>query len=468
MIKLRKEKYTNMKQILPLIWITVLLAFPSKKDFSKAFIQVASNGNPAVVSIVSEKVIEQRYHQYFSPFGDQFPQGESRGHSLGSGVIIDSDEGYIITNNHVIEDAEEIKVIMFDKREMKATIVATDPPSDLAVIKVDPGGLSTVDLGNSDKLSVGEWVVAIGSPFGLHLNHTVTAGIVSAVGRSSVISRNNFEDFIQHDAAINPGNSGGALFNLDGELVGINTAIATDGYSRANAGVGFAIPINMVKRVMEDLISDGKVTRGWLGVQIQDVDEGMAKALRLKERNGAIISQVIKNSPAEDAGVEEQDVIIAVDGVKVADSSNLKNLISSGRPDDKTKLTVIRDGHERNLIVTLGTRPGEKELAETFRYGEKLFDVLGLRVETLKNVDGKELRADSPNGVKVVDIKKGSPAYDNNIKRGDIITEVSKSIIKNDNDYESELDTFSEGDTIMLRIIRNGSPLYVAFEIKFR
>ena len=184
MIELRKEKYTNMKQILPLIWITVLLAFPSKKDFSKAFIQVASNGNPAVVSIVSEKVIEQRYHQYFSPFGDQFPQGESRGHSLGSGVIIDSDEGYIITNNHVIEDAEEIKVIMFDKREMKATIVATDPPSDLAVIKVDPGGLSTVDLGNSDKLSVGEWVVAIGSPFGLHLNHTVTEGIVSAVGRS--------------------------------------------------------------------------------------------------------------------------------------------------------------------------------------------------------------------------------------------------------------------------------------------
>ena len=466
MIKLRKEKYTNMKQILPLIWITVLLAFPSKKDFSKAFIQVASNGNPAVVSIVSEKVIEQRYHQFFSPFGDQFPQGESRGHSLGSGVIIDSDEGYIITNNHVIEDAEEIKVIMFDKREMKATIVATDPPSDLAVIKVDPGGLSTVDLGNSDKLSVGEWVVAIGSPFGLHLNHTVTAGIVSAVGRNSVISRNNFEDFIQHDAAINPGNSGGALFNLDGELVGINTAIATDGYSRANAGVGFAIPINMVKRVMEDLISDGKVTRGWLGVQIQDVDEGMAKALRLKERNGAIISQVIKNSPAEDAGVEEQDVIIAVDGAKVADSSNLKNLISSGRPEDKTKLTVIRDGHERNLIVTLGTRPGEKELAETFRYGEKLFDVLGLRVETLKNVDGKELRADSPNGVKVVDIKKGSPAYDNNIKRGDIITEVSKSIIKNENDYESEIEAFSEGDTIMLRIIRNGSPLYVAFEIE--
>ena len=453
-----------MKNISPLIWITFLLAFPSKQEFSEAFIKVASNGNPAVVSIVSEKVIEQNYNQYFSPFGDQFPQGKSRGHSLGSGVIIDSDEGYIITNNHVIDDAEDIKVILYDKREVRGTIVATDPPSDLAVIKVDPNGLSTVALGNSDQLSVGEWVVAIGSPFGLHLNHTVTAGIVSAIGRSSVISRNNFEDFIQHDAAINPGNSGGALFNLDGELVGINTAIATDGYSRANAGVGFAIPINMVKRVMEDLISDGKVTRGWLGVQIQDVDEGMAKALQLNGWNGAIISQVIKNSPAEDAGVEKQDVIIAVNGVKVDDSSNLKNLISSGRPHDKTKLTLIRDGHEKKLTVTLGIRPGEKELAETYRYGEKLFDILGLRVETFENRDPKNL--DYVNGVKIVEVKKDSPASDNNINRGDIITEMGKTSIKEKNEYDLELESYSKGNTIMLRIVRNGSPLYVAFEIE--
>ena len=449
---------------MPPIWITFLLAFPSKQEFSEAFIKVASNGNPAVVSIVSEKVIEQHYNQFFSPFGDQFPQGEYRGHSLGSGVIIDSDEGYIITNNHVIDDAEDIKVILYDKREVRGTIVATDPPSDLAVIKVDPNGLSTVALGDSDQLSVGEWVMAIGSPFGLHLNHTVTAGIVSAIGRSSVISRNNFEDFIQHDAAINPGNSGGALFNLDGELVGINTAIATDGYSRANAGVGFAIPINMVKRVMEDLISDGKVTRGWLGVQIQDVDEGMAKALQLNGWNGAIISQVIKNSPAEDAGIEKQDVIIAVNGVKVDDSSNLKNLISSGRPHDKTKLTLIRDGHEKKLTVTLGIRPGEKELAETYRYGEKLFDILGFRVETFDNGDPKNL--DYVNGVKIVEVKKDSPASDNNINRGDIITEMGKTNIEEKNEYDSELESYSKGDTIMLRIVRNGSPLYVAFEIE--
>jgi len=453
-----------MKNTLPLIWITFLLAFPSKQEFSEAFIKVASNGNPAVVSIVSEKVIEQHYNQFFSPFGDQFPQGESRGHSLGSGVIIDSDEGYIITNNHVIDDAEDIKVILYDKREVKGTIVATDPPSDLAVIKVDPNGLATVALGNSDQLSAGEWVVAIGSPFGLHLNHTVTAGIVSAVGRSSVMSRNNFEDFIQHDAAINPGNSGGALFNLDGELVGINTAIATDGFSRANAGVGFAIPINMVKRVMEDLISDGKVTRGWLGVQIQDVDDGMAKALELDDRNGAIISQVIQNSPAEDAGVKEQDVIIEVDGEKVNDSSNLKNLISSGRPNDKTKLTVIRDGREKYLTVILGLRPGEKELTETYRYGEKLFDILGLRVETFENRDPKNL--DYVNGVKIVEVKKDSPASDNNINRGDIITEMGKTSIKEKNEYDLELESYSKGNTIMLRIVRNGSPLYVAFEIE--
>ena len=453
-----------MKNTLPIIWITFLFAFPSKQEFSEAFIKVAEVGNPAVVSIVSEKVIESSYHQFFDPFGGQIPRNEFKGHSLGSGVIIDTNEGYLVTNNHVIDGADDIKVVMFDKRELEAEIVATDPPSDLAVLRVNPEELSTVTLGDSEKLSVGEWVVAIGSPFGLHLNHTVTAGIVSAVGRSSVMSRNNFEDFIQHDAAINPGNSGGALFNLDGELVGINTAIATDGFSRANAGVGFAIPINMVKRVMEDLISDGKVTRGWLGVQIQDVDDGMAKALELDDRNGAIISQVIQNSPAEDAGVKEQDVIIEVDGEKVNDSSNLKNLISSGRPNDKTKLTVIRDGREKYLTVILGLRPGEKELTETYRYGEKLFDILGLRVETFENRDPKNL--DYVNGVKIVEVKKDSPAFDNNIKRGDIITEMGKTNIKEKDEYDLELESYSKGNTIMLRIVRNGNPLYVAFEIE--
>ena len=452
------------KSLLPLFCIVFTFAYPTKKDFSEAFIQVAEVGNPTIVSIVSEKVVETNFHKFFEPFDDRFPKEEFKGHSMGSGVIIDADEGYIITNNHVIKDAEEIKVVMFDKREVEAIIVATDPLSDLAVIKVETGSLSTANLGDSDKLSVGEWVVAIGSPFGLNLNHTVTAGIVSAVGRSSVMSRNNFEDFIQHDAAINPGNSGGGLFNLDGELIGINTAIATDGFSRANAGVGFAIPINMVKRVMEDLISDGKVTRGWLGVSIQDVNEGMAKALKLEDRNGAIISQVMKDSPAEDAGVKEQDVIIEVNGKKVNDSSNLKNLISSGRPNDKTKLTIIRDGREKSLTVTLGLRPGEKELTETYQYGEKRFDLLGLKVETYESEEGAF--ANTKEGVRVIEIKPGSPADDGNIQRGDIIIEIGKSNISDKNDYDSKMAEYLEGDTIMLRVIRGGNPLYIAFEIK--
>ena len=454
----------HYKNLLLIICIIFAFSYSSNKDFSEAFIKVAEFGNPAVVSILSEKVIESNFHQLFDPFGGQFPRDQFKGQSLGSGVIIDTNEGYIVTNNHVIDGADEIKILMYDDRELEAEIVATDPPSDLAVLKVDPGDLSTVKLGDSNELSVGEWVVAIGSPFGIHLNHTVTAGIVSAVGRNSVISRNSFEDFIQHDAAINPGNSGGALFNLDGELIGINTAIATDGYSRANAGVGFAIPINMVKRVMEDLISDGKVTRGWLGVSIQDIDKGMAKVLKLKDRKGAIISQVIKDGPAEYAGCKEQDVIIKVNGEKVDDSSKLKNLISAGRPNDKTKLTVIRSGNEKNIMVTLGTRPDEKDLAQINRYGERLFDIIGLRVETYESKGGAFVVANK--GVQVVEIKPGSSAASVNMQRGDIIVEIGNISIINEKDYELELDKYSNGDVVMLRIIRDGNPIYIALEIE--
>ena len=441
------------KYIVFIISIVSIYAIPTTQGFSNAFIEVAKIGNPSVVSIVSKKVIDSNYHNFFSP-------NDSRSSAMGSGVIINKDEGFIITNNHVIDNSDNIKVILFNKREIDATIVATDPLSDLAVLKVLKGELSEAKLGNSDRLQVGEWVVAIGSPFGLHLNHTVTAGIVSATGRSSVVSRNNFEDFIQHDAAINPGNSGGALFNLYGELVGINTAIATDGFSRGNAGVGFAIPINMVLRVMEDLISDGKVNRGWLGVQIQDVDESMARALKLDERYGAIISHVIKNSPAEEGGIQSQDVIIEVDGSKVIDSANLKNLISGGRPKDKTTITVVRNGKKTSLEITLGTRPNESDLSLDYKLDE--FDLLGLKVENIKN---SELRKKYYDGVNIINIERGSSAY-NDIKIGDIIIEMGQYKIKNINDYKSELDNYKRGDTIMLRILRNENPLYVAFEIK--
>jgi len=456
-----------LKKVIICIFTTYVFAYPNKQDFSDAFIKVAEKGNPTIVSIVSEKIIENNFHHFFQPFNGKLPKDEQKAHSLGSGVIIDAAKGYIITNNHVINDAEEIKIILYDKRELDAKIIATDPLSDLAVLKVDSINLIEVNTGNSDMLKVGEWVVAIGSPFGLHLNHTVTAGIISAVGRNDVMSRRNFENFIQHDAAINPGNSGGGLFDLDGKLVGINTAIATDGFSRANAGVGFAIPIDMVKRIMEDLINDGKVTRGWLGVQIQDLNTNIIKTLKLKNRNGALISQVIKDSPAKDAGLENKDVITAVNGTKVEDSSHLKNLISDGRPDDKARLSIIRNGQIKHLVVTLGTRPDQDQMAEVYNYGDVDFDLLGLSTEKYQDVNkNKWNNIATPKGVIVKKVEPNSVAEENNIQVGDIIIEIGKSDIIDIPTYKTELKSYTKGDTIMLRILRNNTPLYIAFEIE--
>ena len=451
-----------MKKTYVLLIFSFAMAYPSKNNFSDAFIQVAKKGNPAIVSIISEKTIENNYHFFFDSFDNDFPN-RKKSQSLGSGVIIDPENGYIVTNNHVIENAKTIKVILLDKREIDAKIIATDPPSDIAIIKVETIELNSVKMGNSEELQVGEWVVAIGSPFGLHLNHTVTAGIISAIGRNDVISRNNFENFIQHDAAINPGNSGGGLFNLNGELIGINTAIATDGFSRGNAGVGFAIPINMVNRIMMDLISDGKVTRGWLGVSIQDINNDMAKALKLKNGNGALISQIISNSPAENSGIKNKDVIISVNGEKINDSSHLKNLISNGRPNDRTMLTIIRDGKKKDIMVTLGTRPNQDELSNVYQYKSETYDILGLIV---KNNLNNQNNSSNPKGIIVNAIKQNSPASENNIQKKDVIISIGTSDINNIKDYKSELDTYDVGDTIMLRILRNNNPFYLAFEIK--
>lgn len=451
-----------MKKTYILLIFSFAMAYPSKKKFSDAFIQVAKKGNPAIVSIISEKTIENNYHFFFDSFDNDFPN-KQKSQSLGSGVIIDSKNGYIVTNNHVIKNAKTIKVILLDKREIDAEIIATDPLSDIAILKVETIELNSVKIGNSEELQVGEWVVAIGSPFGLHLNHTVTAGIISAIGRNDVISKNNFENFIQHDAAINPGNSGGGLFNLNGELIGINTAIATDGFSRGNAGVGFAIPINMVNRIMTDLISDGKVTRGWLGVSIQDINNDMTKALKLKNGNGALISQIISNSPAENSGIKNKDVIISVNGEKINDSSHLKNLISNGRPNDRTMLTIIRDGKKKDIMVTLGTRPNQDELSNVYQYGNETYDILGLIV---KNNLNKQNDSSNPKGIIINAIKQNSPASENNIQNNDIIISIGTSDINNIKDYKSELDAYDIGDTIMLRILRNNNPFYLAFEIK--
>ena len=439
-----------------LILFSNAFAFSNQQDFSKSFINVAENTNPAVVSIISERTVEKNHHFFFR----EIPKQEYKGQSLGSGVIIDSKKGYIVTNNHVINEAEEIKVLLEDNRELTAEIIGSDPPSDLALLKVDPNNLQDVKIGNSDQLRVGEWIMAIGSPFGLHLNHTVTAGIISAVGRSDIVSRRNFENFIQHDAAINPGNSGGALMNLKGELIGINTAIATEGFSRQNAGVGFAIPINQVMRVIEDLIEEGYVTRGWLGVTIQEIDENIAKAMKIDIRQGAIISQILEDSPADKSDLKEQDIIIEIDNQKINGPSQLKNNIASSRPNEIKKITVIRNGRKKILNVKLGKRPDEKDISEGI-YIEDKYDVLGLKVQNLdlnKSLDN--------NGVKIISIQENSNAIDANLMIGDYITKIGQIDINTIKDYNKELKKYKSGDSILLYIKRKNISRFVGLEIQ--
>ena len=445
-----------MRKIFAIIIFAIIYSYPNTNNFNEYFIEVADKGSPCVVSIVSEKIEKQSNMFFFGPFDFEEPyQQERKSQSLGSGVIFDRTNGYLVTNNHVIENAEEIKVILYDKREFEAEVIGVDPLSDLAVIKINADNLSEALKGNSDNLKIGEWVIAIGSPFGLHLNHTVTAGIVSAVGRSDVISRANFENFIQHDAAINPGNSGGALFDLNGNLVGINTAIATDGFSRSNAGVGFAIPINQVNRVIEDLISGGKVLRGYLGVYIQDLDVNKAKALGIQNQKGAFISMIVEDSPAYKSGLREKDVIISLNSKPIEDSNQLRNDVSAMRPGDTVIFDVIRDELHQSIPVILGERPDENNLASAFNKDKK-YDLIGLMVS--ENIKGT--------GIIIDKVNPESEAYKNNLRKKDVITEIGKTTINNIDDYYVEIEKYSIGDAIMIRLIRDGNPRYEAFEIK--
>jgi serine protease Do len=445
-----------MKKIFILFTLASIFAIPSKNDFNELFIEASQKGSPAVVSIISEKTEKYTNPFFFDPFGSQdpFSPQERKSQGLGSGVIVDKEKGYILTNNHVIDNASEIKIILFDKREVEAEIIGTDPLSDLAVLKINTNNLIQANIGNSDYLQIGEWVIAIGSPFGLHLNHTVTCGIISAKGRSDVISKSNFENFIQHDAAINPGNSGGALFDLNGDLIGINTAIATDGYSRSNAGVGFAIPINQAKRVMEDLINGGEVLRGYLGVMIQDLDENKAKVLGLENKKGAFVTMVVEEGPAGKSGIKEKDVIISLNSMPIEDSNQLRNDVSTLRPGDTAVFSIIRNKLLQSIPVVLGKRPSEGSISNS--YQQQKYDLLGLIIED--NLEG--------NGVLISDIDTDGEAYQNNLRKNDLINEINNSTIGGTNDYYTEIKKYKSGDVVMLRIVRNGNNIYEAFEIK--
>lgn len=385
------------------------------------------------------------------------PGGEPERSSLGSGFIV-SDDGYILTNNHVVQGADEIIVRLNDRRELKAELIGADPSTDMAVLKVEAKGLPVLETGDSEKLEVGEWVVAIGSPFGF--DYSVTAGIVSAKGRS--LPNENYVPFIQTDVAINPGNSGGPLFNLDGEVVGINSQI----YTRSGGfmGVSFAIPINVALDIADQLKADGSVSRGWLGVVIQDVNRQLAESFGLDKASGALVAQVMTDSPADNAGIESGDIIVAVDGKEIIRSADLPHHIGSLRPSTKAEMTVIRNGKEKTIKVKIGRMPNADEgtqLSRNSKQEEAEANRLGVVVSELT----AKQRQESGNGVLIKQINKGAAAKAG-IIRGDIISMIAGEIIRDTQDFERVVGSLPTNRSIAMRIVRRGQASFIPLKIE--
>ena len=443
------------------------------KQFSDQFANIAEKVNPAVVTILTEKKIDISQSNRNSPQEDLFRfyfnqprQREYKSSALGSGVILDAKKGYIITNNHVVEDVDEITVRLLDKSEYEATIIGKDPKSDLAVIKIKAKNLSDIALGDSDKLRVGEWVIAVGSPFSANLSHTVTAGIVSAKGRGNILQGDMYEDFIQTDAAINPGNSGGALLNSSGDLIGINTAIYSNGYfDRGNQGVGFAIPSNMVKKVMSDLINYGKVVRSYIGVQIQPIDDTSAKALGLKSSMGALVANVISDGPADKAGIETGDVIVEFDGMSIKSVDHLRNNVSISKPDASYSLTVVRDGRKKSFKVKLEKMPSDDQLAVENQ--KQSTNELGIEVSELNPSIRREYGVESQDfGIVVTKVLLDSPANEAGIQTGDLITRVGSRRCRSVKQFDSLVKNTKRRGMLMLHIKRDGNAQYVTLDLK--
>ena len=436
------------------------------QDTGKAFTVVAKEVLPTVVSISTSKIIKRspEEDQFFAPlfrdfFGKEFrlpqPQTE-RLQALGSGVIVSKD-GYILTNNHVIKDADDIKVTLYDKRTFEAKLVGTDPLTEVAVIKIKGENLPVARLGNSDELEVGEWVLAIGNPLGF--SSTVTAGIVSAKGRSLGIIRDSnsdknkgsyaIENFIQTDAAINPGNSGGALVNLKAEVIGINTAIATNtGYYE---GYGFAIPINLAKKIMNDLIQRGYVVRAWLGIGMLPVDEKIAERFKLDKPRGVLIDQVMDGSPAEKAGLKPLDIILKIDGKEVNQSNEVQSAVILKNPGDMITLTILRNGVEKEIRVKLGQRKEEK----SSKGGHGTISKLGLTVQNLTDEIRSRLNAyENDKGVIVTEVKPYSAAADAGIHKYDLITKIESYPIRSVSDYRKVLRKFKGGEVVIFYLKR--------------
>ena len=389
---------------------------------------------------------------------------EFKTNALGSGVIIDAEKGYILTNNHVVDDVDAIQVKLMDKREYEATIIGTDPKSDLAVLQIAAKDLTDIQLGDSDQIRVGEWVMAVGSPFSENLSHTVTTGIISALGRSNILNSQSYEDFIQTDAAINPGNSGGALLNMNGELIGINTAIATGGYERGNRGVGFAIPSNMASRVMSDLVERGYVIRSWLGVYIQELDDETARALEIDTRNGALITDVVEGSPAEKSGLQEGDLIITFNGESISNPANLKNVVSLSSPETTSKVKIIRDGEPKTIKVRLEELPNEPRQLAT--KSKKESNQFGFRLKEITDSLQKKYGLTNENALVVTNIDLDGEAYRKGIREGDIIKRVGTQRITTLSQFNKLVEAArSKGAILVLVKKPNGASRFYTLEL---
>jgi len=428
----------------------------------ESFTELAEKHSSAVVNIRAERDskgmhnLYQRYleknpldknnpfHDFFEKFFGGPPSQNFKQRSLGSGFIIDED-GFIVTNNHVIKGADKIKVILKDGREFDAEIKGRDPNTDLALIKIDPDkDLPAINMGDSDKIKVGEWVVAIGNPFGL--GHTVTAGIISAKGR--VIGAGPYDDFLQTDASINPGNSGGPLIDLHGNVVGINTAIIAGGQ-----GIGFAIPVNLAKGVIEQLKTRGEVTRGWLGVAIQDMDKELKEYYGLDDRiNGVLVTQVFKDDPADKAGIQPNDIILEVNGEKVENSRELSRLIADSSVGEAVKILLWRDGEKKALTVKLGKRENLETAAAPGEPAQK--ELFGIKVADLTPEIAQQFGLKDEQGVVVMGVESGSKGEDAGIQPGDVIKEINHQPIKNVKDFKKEVGKVASGKPVFAYLFR--------------
>ncbi len=448
-------------------WIVLsVLALPASARSFPEFTELVEEASPAVVNITAtrEASSSSRFDgrgredvpEFFRRFFENNPGRNQPRPAAGSGFIISSD-GYILTNNHVVEDADEIVVALSDRREREAELIGADPASDLALLKIDASDLPTVKLGSSEKLKVGEWVVAIGSPFGFELS--VTAGIVSAKGRSLPDENGNYVPFIQTDVAINPGNSGGPLFDLDGKVVGINSQIFTR--SGGFMGLSFAIPIDVAMEVVEQLKEKGSVSRGWLGVLIQRVDRDLAESFGLDRATGALITQVLADSPAEQSGLKEGDIILKFNQRDIDLSSDLPHIVGRTKAESTVDVEIVRDGKPQTIEVTVGLLPAREERLSRAA-APSTDNRLGIIVEDLSPQMRDEFSLES--GVLVQRVADG-PAREAGIRRGDVITNIDGDRIRDSNAFADLIEALPANTAIPVRVVRNGTPEFLAIKI---